>query len=238
MTICAAPAPRTPARPCGSSASRGSRNHHTSIGAPKLLGCRPISRRSVDERPSHATVSGACISRISPSAPRKRTPTTFCACTIGPSTSVLRSSRNVGSFSAAAASSSRKSHCGTSAMCLCGPGIRPRSMFTSVPWMLMVRVSISRCGIRANSDANPSSSSRRRVLACTVSPRKSRRKSACFSMTVTSTPARASSSPSMIPAGPPPATMQVVFSSSAGTRPSSQINLKSNAVLPVRAAPV
>ena len=44
-----------------------------------------------------------------------------------------------------------------------------------------------------------------RVLACTVSPRKSRRKSACFSITVTSTPARPSSKPSIIPAGPPPA---------------------------------
>src|SRR2546425_11553333 len=38
-----------------------------------------------------------------------------------------------------------------------------------------------------------------------VSPRKSRRRPACFSRTRTSTPARANSSPSMIPAGPPPA---------------------------------
>src|SRR5213078_1420502 len=36
-------------------------------------------------------------------------------------------------------------------------------------------------------------------------PRKSRRKSACFSRTTTSTPARANNSPSIIPAGPPPA---------------------------------
>src|SRR5882762_10525920 len=41
-----------------------------------------------------------------------------------------------------------------------------------------------------------------------VSPRKSRRKSACFSRTKTATPARASSSPSIIPAGPPPAMQQ------------------------------
>ncbi len=40
-----------------------------------------------------------------------------------------------------------------------------------------------------------------------VSPRKSRRKSACFSRTTTCTPARASKRPSIIPAGPPP-TMQ------------------------------
>src|SRR5882724_8635092 len=39
-----------------------------------------------------------------------------------------------------------------------------------------------------------------------VSPRKSRRKSACFSRTTTETPARARSNPSIMPAGPPPAT--------------------------------
>ena len=43
-----------------------------------------------------------------------------------------------------------------------------------------------------------------------VSPRKSRKKSACFSSTTTSTPARASRKPSIIPAGPPPAMQQVV----------------------------
>ena len=41
-----------------------------------------------------------------------------------------------------------------------------------------------------------------------VSPRKSRRKSACFSSTSTGTPARASNSPSIMPAGPPPAMQQ------------------------------
>src|SRR5258707_14360099 len=41
-----------------------------------------------------------------------------------------------------------------------------------------------------------------------VSPRKSRRKSACFSSTTTSTPARASKNPSIMPAGPPPAIAQ------------------------------
>src|ERR1700692_92361 len=43
-----------------------------------------------------------------------------------------------------------------------------------------------------------------------VSPRKSRKKSACFSRTRTSTPARASRKPSTMPAGPPPAMQQVV----------------------------
>ncbi len=43
-----------------------------------------------------------------------------------------------------------------------------------------------------------------------VSPRKSRKKSACFSSTTTSMPARASRKPSIMPAGPPPAMAQVV----------------------------
>ena len=45
--------------------------------------------------------------------------------------------------------------------------------------------SSSRCGIAANRSPRPSSSSRVSVEACTVSPRKSRRKSPCFSSTVT-----------------------------------------------------
>src|SRR5215471_11204075 len=42
-----------------------------------------------------------------------------------------------------------------------------------------------------------------------VSPRKSRRKSACFSRTSTSIPARASRYANIIPAGPPPAIQHV-----------------------------
>ena len=48
------------------------------------------------------------------------------------------------------------------------------------------------CGRRNNSSTNPSSSMIRRVVGCTVSPRKSRRKSLCFSKTTTWIPARAS----------------------------------------------
>ena len=43
-----------------------------------------------------------------------------------------------------------------------------------------------------------------------VSPRKSRKKSACFSSTTTFTPARARRKPSIIPAGPPPAMQHLV----------------------------
>src|SRR5690242_848865 len=49
-----------------------------------------------------------------------------------------------------------------------------------------------------------------------VSPRKSRRKSLCFSSTTTPTPARASRKPSIMPAGPPPAMQQVVWMVSVG----------------------
>ena len=41
-----------------------------------------------------------------------------------------------------------------------------------------------------------------------VSPRKSRRKSPCFSSTKTLTPARANRYPNIMPAGPPPAMQQ------------------------------
>src|SRR6266508_6488915 len=51
-----------------------------------------------------------------------------------------------------------------------------------------------------------------------VSPRKSRRKSACFSSTTTSTPARASRKPSISPHGPPPTMQHRVECCSAAIR--------------------
>src|SRR5207249_3027572 len=60
-------------------------------------------------------------------------------------------------------------------------------------------------GSARNASSRPSSCMTSSVEGWIVSPRKSRRKSACFSRTSTSTPVRANSSPSMIPAGPPPA---------------------------------
>src|SRR6185437_2616539 len=55
------------------------------------------------------------------------------------------------------------------------------------------------------------------VEGWTVSPRKSRKKSLCFSSTVTSTPARARRNPRTMPAGPPPAMQQrVVRNRAAG----------------------
>src|SRR4051794_30589070 len=64
------------------------------------------------------------------------------------------------------------------------------------------------CGSFRNSSRRPSSYISSSVEGWTVSPRKSRRKSACFSSTMTSTPARARRKPSIMPAGPPPTTQQ------------------------------
>src|SRR6266404_2309318 len=63
-------------------------------------------------------------------------------------------------------------------------------------------------GRSRNSLRRPSSYMTSSVEGWMVSPRKSRRKSACFSRTKTVTPARARSSPSIMPAGPPPAMQQ------------------------------
>src|SRR4051794_6045912 len=74
----------------------------------------------------------------------------------------------------------------------------------------MTKDSTLRCGTAAISAPRPSSSIRVSVEGWTVSPRKSRRNVSCFSSTTTGTPALASSSPSTMPAGPPPTTQTVV----------------------------
>src|SRR5271155_56635 len=95
------------------------------------------------------------------------------------------------------------------------------------------------CGSASNCSNRPSSSSSRSVEGCTVSPRKSRRKSACFSSTVTSTPPRASSSPAIIPAGPPPTITHVVFSLIASSSPRCDTRLRGNCIdVPARAKPL
>src|SRR5204863_486402 len=78
------------------------------------------------------------------------------------------------------------------------------------PPMIPVSSRTSVCGSARNDSSRPSSCMTSSVEGWIVSPRKSRRKSACFSSTTTSTPARASSRPSIIPAGPPPTTQQTV----------------------------
>src|SRR3954447_13896712 len=75
----------------------------------------------------------------------------------------------------------------------------------------------SGCGRRRKASSRPSSWISSRVEGWTVSPRKSRRKSAYFSSTITSTPARARRKPSIMPAGPPPTMQQRQRSAGAGT---------------------
>src|SRR2546430_9345738 len=60
-----------------------------------------------------------------------------------------------------------------------------------------------------------------------VSPRKSRRKSSCLSRTTVATPARANSSPSIIPAGPPPAMQQRTDIGSRATRAPNRVSTDS-----------
>ena len=82
------------------------------------------------------------------------------------------------------------------------------------------------CGSLRNSSSRPSSRISSSVEGWMVSPRKSRRKSPCFSSTTTSMPPRASRKPSIIPAGPPPAMqhfVMIVFSTME--TPSGSVNL-------------
>src|SRR4051812_25375645 len=64
------------------------------------------------------------------------------------------------------------------------------------------------CGRARKRSRIPSWSRISMVDGWTVSPRKSRKKSACFSSTRTRQPARANSRPAIIPAGPPPTTIR------------------------------
>src|ERR1700704_1854369 len=67
------------------------------------------------------------------------------------------------------------------------------------------------CGSFRNPSIRPNSSITCNVEGCTVSPRKSRKKSACFSSTSVSTPARPNRYPSIMPAGPPPTMQHLVW---------------------------
>ena len=118
-----------PTPPGGSSSRRGSRNHHTSIGTPNDRGRSPAAARTAEPRPSQATVSRSAQLVLGRRCSRStyRTPATRCPSCSSSATSALRRSVNVGSSSAASASRSSKSHCGTSAMCWCAPGSRRRS---------------------------------------------------------------------------------------------------------------
>src|SRR5204863_10217113 len=117
--------------------------------------------------------------------------------------------RNAGKRAASFVRNSRKSHCGTIAMKRNFDGRRSKLMTTSCPVAArMLSLDTSLCGSARNRSARPSSTRIASVEGWIVSPRKSRRKSLCFSRTTTGTPARARRNPARAPAGPQPATQQ------------------------------
>src|SRR3954451_24922900 len=87
----------------------------------------------------------------------------------------------------------------------------PESASSISPSSVTARLPVSRwCGRLREAATTPRSSMIWMVEEWMVSPRKSCRKSRCFSSTRTGTPDRASSQPSIAPAGPPPAMTHVV----------------------------
>src|SRR5262245_15896438 len=103
----------------------------------------------------------------------------------------------------------RKSHCGISTMKRQRVGTWSKSASRiDVSPKETARCWIFWCGRCRNSPSRPSSCMTSSVDAWMVSPRKSRKKSACFSSTSTCKPVRANNRPSIMPAGPPPTIKQ------------------------------
>ena len=133
--------------------------------------------------------------------------------------SVCISSRKPGYLPASSARNRRKSHWGASTRKSSGGRRRPKSIGCSrVPLTTASRVRMLVCGSARNRSRSPSSPSRVTVDGWMVSPRKSRKKSACFSSTTTSMPARARTRPSIIPAGPAPAITHELCNGSMGAQ--------------------
>src|SRR5688572_22112597 len=200
MSTSAAPASKRPMLFSGSPALRDRRNHSTSIGAPRFSTSSPACARTVERRPS-APMTRSARTSSSPSF----TPEIFVS-PRSPVTSAFIRSRNVGYRAPCCARKLRKSHCGIMAMNPQRVGRWRKSAILSGVSPNCAVISATRsCGSSRSASSRPSSAITSRVEGCSVSPRKSRRKSACFSSTSVSMPARASSSPSIMPAGPPPA---------------------------------
>ena len=189
---------------------RGMRNHITSIGAPRSSDLRPARSRIVEWRPSQPTTRSARIS-MSPSSVLARSPTIRPPSSIRSVASARMRRSKPGYFLPCPARKLRKSHCGMKAMNLHTVGRPVSAIFTVSAPICMLIWSTFECGSLRNSSSSPSSCIISSVEGCTVSPRKSRRKSLCFSRMTTGTPARASRKPSIMPAGPPPAMQQVVL---------------------------
>ena len=190
----------------------------TSMGTPNRRGRSPAAARRAESRPSAATVRSAST-RTGPSGPSAVRPRTASPSRISPVASVRRSSRKFGWRPPCSARKVRKSHCGARTRKSSGGGSLPKSIGCSrVPSTTASSVRMLVCGRPRNASRSPSSPSTPTVDGWMVSPRKSRKKSACFSSTTTSSPARARISPSIIPAGPPPEMAQDACSDSITTQ--------------------
>ena len=164
-------------------------------------------------RPSRAPPSGARPRRRpGPPGPRAARPASSPGPrprALGPRSAPLPPLAGAGGTSGsgrpAPARKSRKSHCGmkaTKRQCV-GRWRKSAIGNDGVPDLGGPACVASWCGSRRNGPSRPSSWITSSVEGWIVSPRKSRRKSACFSRTSTSTPARASRKPSIIPPGRP-----------------------------------
>ena len=198
----------------GSPGCRLSFIQRTSLGMPRFSTSSPAFCRTTERRPSAPTTSLARIAARSVSV-SIRIPLTRSPSTITSTTLAGMSNRKFGYWAAFRARKFRKSHCGMKAMNRCLTGRREKSAIVTLrPPISAESFGARVCGRARNSSASPSSCITSRVDGWIVSPRKSLRKSACFSTTTTSTPARASRKPSISPAGPAPAITHVVCSSS------------------------
>ena len=133
------------------SSRRDSRNQSTSIGASYARTGSRAACRTVDRRPSAATVS---VAGIAP--PATVSPVTRPCSTSSPVASVSISSRNPGYPAACRVTKSRKSHCGISAISRCRPGRRRKSASGHSRSPAATRSSVIRCwSSRANSSPKP-----------------------------------------------------------------------------------
>ena len=173
----------------GSSERRDSRIHNTSIGAPRSRTSRPARSRSVEWRPSAATTRSA-LTLISPPGVVASNPVTSPPSIVRSRASASIFSWKAGNLLACSARKSRKSHCGIRAINRqwVGKCVKSATLTNSSP-ICAPSVRTSWCGRCRNSSRSPSSYMISRVEGWTVSPRKSRRKSACFSRTRTEIPA-------------------------------------------------
>ena len=169
----------------GSPERRDSRIHNTSIGAPRSRTSRPARSRSVEWRPSAATTRSA-FTLISPPGVVASNPVTSLFSTVRSRASASIFSWKAGNRLPWSARKSRKSHCGIKAMNRqwVGKCVKSATSTKSSP-ICAPRVRTSWCGRRRNSSSRPSSYMTSSVEGWIVSPRKSRRKSACFSRTRT-----------------------------------------------------